>query len=130
MFTIGVVAIPGQRPILVDNLPGSLQELESLWSFLSLAMDLCLENLFLTFITGDLVYLSAFERAEKTFCGAIHALPTFREFYKKIGQLHILDHLSGRTMPALSYCSFSSTREVCGDPSVLYILEVLAQYVR
>ncbi len=130
MVTAGLSTVPVQRPILVDNLPGGMLEVESFWAFMSLLMSLCTEQVLMTFVTGDLLHRSSFELAEQVLCGAFNTLDTFKTFYYAVGQLSILYFLSGMMVPAASTCSFSSTKEVLQDPSAAYILKVLIQFVR
>lgn len=130
MVTIGLQTTPVQRPILVDNLPGGMRDVELFWSFMSLLLNLCTEQLVMTFVTGDLLHRSPFEQAEQVLCGAFNTLDTFKAFYRAVGQLSLLHHLSGMLVPAASTCSFTSTKEVLHDPSAAYILRVLIQFVR
>lgn len=120
---------PTYRPTLVDSLPGGIFEVELLWSFISMAIDICLESLIVTLATGGLAHLSPFERAERLLVGAIHGLPKFNEFYEAIALLSVLDHLSGRVLPAVSFCQFRSMAEIVSDPSAFYIYRVLVRYV-
>ncbi len=100
------------------------------WAFMSLLMDLCAEQIIITFVTGDLLHRSPFEQAEQVLCGSFYTLDAFKDLYRAIGQLSLLHYLSGTLVPATSACVFSSTKEVLHDPSAVYILEILIQFVR
>ena len=126
---IGLELTPVKRPIFVDSLPGGVVQLESIWSFLSTVIDICLQDLVVTFATGELIYLTPFERAEKVLVGLILSIPAFQTFYESIEHLEAMTHLTGHLIPGVSPCSFMSMSDILGDPPASYVLRVITQYV-
>lgn len=92
-------------------------------------MDFSLEDLVVSFATGETIHLTPFQRAQRILVGSMHNLPSFRRFYQCIALSPILNYMSRRILPAVEYCTFGTMAEIIYDPSAYFILNVLVQYV-